>query len=72
VYHIPLAGGVAATTTTGALTLPSNGEPLATVHQALAFTGFAFGAYVVIALTLIILGTLLRIASSRARTSTRD
>jgi alpha/beta superfamily hydrolase len=48
------------------LALPSSGSPvLQGAHQALAFTGFAFGAYVAIALVLITLGMILRTLAAR-------
>ena len=68
-YQIPLAGGVAAGSGAGALALPANSSsPLvSSAHQVLAFTGFAFGAYVAIAFLLIVVGLVLRKASTIGR-----
>jgi hypothetical protein len=63
-YGIPLASGLAATSSLGALTLPSDGTVLDGAHQVLAYTGFAFGAYVAVALVLIFAGLVLRKAST--------
>jgi hypothetical protein len=68
VYSIPLAGGASAASTAAALTLPNSSEPVVNgAHQVLAFTGFAFGAYVVVALALIMAGFVLRRLSATPR-----
>jgi hypothetical protein len=67
VYSIPTAGGIASTSTAGALA-----DPHGAVHQALAFTGFAFGAYVVVALLLIAVGLVLRILAHRGQPAEID
>lgn len=61
-YNIPLASGLAAVSGTGAASLPQHtSDPvLASTHQVLAFTGFAFGAYVILALALIVAGLVIR------------
>lgn len=68
-YHIPLAGGIAGASGAGALAIPSSASSpvLQGAHQALAFTGFTFGAYVVFGLLLILAGLVLRKASAYTR-----
>ena len=64
-YGIPLAGGLAAGSAAGAATIPDGSSPvLQAAHSALAYTGFAFGAYVAIAVLLIMMGLLIRKAST--------
>lgn len=64
-YGISVAAGSGAASGVGAALLPSS----SVAHQALAFTGFALGAYVVVALMLILAGLILRWSSGTSHKS---
>lgn len=68
-YQLPLAGGLAAGSGAVAATLPTNSSNslVAGAHQVLAFTGLAVGAYVAVALLLILTGLVLRKAATVGR-----
>lgn len=55
-YSIPVATGSAGAAALGATQVPAG----SVAHAALAFTGFAAGTYVIIALSLILVGLVLR------------
>lgn len=64
-YQIPLTTGLAAATGVGALgsgVVPGAAQDpvLGSAHQVLAFTGFAFAAYLALALVLIVSGLVIR------------
>lgn len=68
-YQLPLAGGLAAGSGAAAAALPANSSSAVVrgAHQVLAFTGMAVGAYVAIALLLILAGLILRRAATTGR-----
>ena len=69
-YQVPVAGALGAASGMAAATLPTGSSPvLDGAHQALAFTGFAFGAYVALAVILIVAGLGLRLLSGYSRSS---
>ena len=64
-YQTGIATGIGAAAGVGALgTALPNTPVLDGAHQVLAFTGFAFGAYILVAAVLILSGLILRKASA--------